>query len=112
MGRYQRAAVAPAMCHRSTACGSISGMVRDKATITVDREKVAKARALTGGRSVSAVIDVALDRLIRAEQLRHDVAAYARWPLSGDELAIGDLPVDRDLADDDVDYEALYGMVT
>ncbi|MEX2546856.1 MAG: type II toxin-antitoxin system VapB family antitoxin [Chloroflexota bacterium] len=86
-------------------------MVRDKATITVDREKVAKARALTGGRSVSAVIDVALDRLIRAEQLRRDVAAYARWPVTDAELAIGDLPVRLDLADDEIDYEALYGML-
>ena len=29
---------------------------------------------------------------------------------SDDELAVGDLPVELDLADDDVDYEALYGV--
>ena len=85
-------------------------MVRDKATITLDRGKAHKARALTGSSSVSAVIDVALDRLIQAEQLRRDVAAYARGPFTYDELAVGDLPVELDLGDDDVDYEALYGI--
>ena len=90
--------------------GSIASMVRDKATITLDRRKAQKARALTGSGSVSAVIDLALDRLIQTEQLRRDVAAYARGPLTDDELAVGDLPVELDLADDDVDYEALYGI--
>jgi hypothetical protein len=85
-------------------------MARDKATITLDRDKVARAASLVGGRSTSEVIDMALDRLIRAEELRRDVAAYARQPLGDDELAITDLPVEFDLADEDVDYEALYGM--
>jgi len=52
---------------------------------------------------------MALDRLIRAEQLRPDLAAYAQQPPDDYELAIADLPVDFDLADEDVDYEALYG---
>ena len=65
--------------------------------------------ALSGGTSMSEVIDLALDRLIKSEQLRHDVGAYTRQPLSDDELAVADLPVTLDLADAGVDYEALYG---
>jgi Bacterial antitoxin of type II TA system, VapB len=84
-------------------------MVREKATITLDRDKVAKAASLIGGRSMSEVVDIALDRMIQAEELRRDVAAYARQPLSDEELALADLPMQVDLADEDVDYEAFYG---
>jgi hypothetical protein len=84
-------------------------MARQKATVTIDRNKLATAKALIHVRSMSETIDVALDRLIRAEQLRRDVAAYTRAPLRADELAIADMPVEFDLDDDDVDYEALYG---
>jgi hypothetical protein len=89
--------------------GSMQCMAREKATITLDRDKVARVASLVGGRSMSEVVDIALDRLIQAEELRRDVAAYARQPLSDEELAVTDLPVELDLADDDVDYEALYG---
>lgn len=84
-------------------------MARNKATITLDREKVARAGSLIGERTMSDVVDVALDRLIQAEELRRDIAAYARQPLGTDELATTDLAVEFDLADVDVDYEALYG---
>jgi len=84
-------------------------MARDKATITLDREKVARAAALIGARTTSSVIDLALDRLIRAEELRRDIAAYAHSPLDDTELALADLPVEFDLDDDDVDYDAIYG---
>ena len=84
-------------------------MAREKATITLDRGKVEEARALTGTRTMSEVIDVALARLIKAEHLRRDVEAYTRQPLTADERTIADLPVELDLGDDDVDYEALYG---
>lgn len=88
----------------------MQGMAKDKTTIILDREKVAKVTALVGGRSLSEVIDIALDRFIQAEELRRDVAAYARQPLSNEELAIADLPVALDLGDEDVDYAALYGQ--
>ena len=84
-------------------------MARDKATITLDRSKVAKAASLIGERTMSDVVDVALDRLIHAEELRRDIAAYASIPFGVDELAVADLAVEFDLADDHVDYEALYG---
>jgi hypothetical protein len=83
-------------------------MVKEKATITLNRAKVAKAASLIGGRSISEVVDIALDRVIQAEELRRDVAAYLRQPLGDEELAL-DLPVLFDLADEDVDYDALYG---
>lgn len=84
-------------------------MARQKATVTLDRDKVEEARALIGGQSMSEVIDVALDRLIRTERLRRDVEAYTRQPQDLAELAIADLEVTFDLDDAEVDYDALYG---
>jgi hypothetical protein len=83
-------------------------MARQKATVTLDRSKADVAKALIRAKSLSETIDVALDRLIHAEHLRHDVAAYRRAPLTDDELSIADLPVRFDLDDDDVDYKAIY----
>ena len=87
-------------------------MGRVKATITLDRAKVRTAMALAGGRSMSDVIDLALDRLILAEELRRDLAAYARRPPSPDEISLGAFPVRLDLDDEEFDYEALYGTST
>ena len=84
-------------------------MARQKSTITLDREKVARASALVGTTNMSEVVDIALERLIRAEELRRDVAAYADRPPGDEELPFADLPVEFDLGDDDVDYEELYG---
>jgi Bacterial antitoxin of type II TA system, VapB len=84
-------------------------MARSKTTITVDRVKVDDAVALTGARSTSAVIDIALERLIRAERLRRDIAAYRGLPQGPDEIAFADAPITFSLDDDDVDYDALYG---
>jgi hypothetical protein len=84
-------------------------MARDKATLTLDRDKVRAAMALTGQHTMSDVVDLALDRLLHAERLRGDVAAYTRQPLTDEDIAILDLPVRLDLGDDDADYEALYG---
>jgi hypothetical protein len=85
-------------------------MAKSKATITVDKEKLQKAAAFVGRRSVSELIDVALDRLIKAEQLRHDVHAYSEQPLTDEELAVVDLQIELGLGDDDVDYAAIYGL--
>jgi hypothetical protein len=82
------------------------GMVKEKVTITLDRSKAESARALVGAGSTSEVVDIALDRLIRSERLRRDVAAYRRVPPTGAdaELALLDAP---DL-DDSTDWELLY----
>lgn len=84
-------------------------MAREKATVTIDRAKLERARGLLRATTMSETIDVALDRLIRGEQLRHDVAAYTRDPLTADELELVDVPLVFDLDDDDVDYNAVYG---
>jgi hypothetical protein len=84
-------------------------MAREKATITLDRDKAAKARLLVGGRTTSEVIDIALERLIRSLELRRDIQAYLDRPATKDELALAELPVEFDLGDDEVDYDAVYG---
>jgi hypothetical protein len=53
------------------------------------------------------VIDLALDRLINAERLRRDIAAYRRIPPTDPEAAIALLADTRAVADD-TDWEALY----
>src|SRR5256885_15319804 len=95
--------------HEYLLLGSTIGMAREKARGTLDRRKVEEARALIGKKSTSAVIDIALDRLLRAERLRRDVEAYRRTPLGDDERWAGDLPVELDLGDADIDYEKHYG---
>jgi hypothetical protein len=84
-------------------------MAREKVTITLDRDKARTAMTLTASGSMSDAVDVALDRLISAEQLRRDVAAYSTVPLTREERALGSIPVQSDLDDDDVDYDAMYG---
>ena len=84
-------------------------MAREKATVTIDRDKLERAQALIRVRTMSETIDVALDRLIRGEELRRDVGGNSRQPQTGNELELADVPLDLDLDDDDVDYEALYG---
>ena len=81
-------------------------MARGKATITVDRAKLAEARALLDAPSASATIDIALSEVIRRARLRRDVEAYRHSPPTGEEIAVGEeLPDWRDLADD-TDWEA------
>ena len=77
--------------------------------MTLDRSKVDEALALTGGKSISNVIDLALDRLLRAERLRRDIAAYGHQPPAEDERWTGELPVELDLDDSNVDYDKDYG---
>lgn len=83
-------------------------MARNKATITLDRAKARDAMRLVEVQTMSEVIDLALDRLISAERLRQDVAAYGRTPPSDADMALADMPVAFDLDDDDVDYGSDY----
>jgi hypothetical protein len=83
-------------------------MVRRKATITLDREKAMNVMALLEVHTMSEAIDVALTRLIQAERLRRDVAAYGRTPPHDAEVALAGLPVAFDLEDAGVDYESDY----
>jgi hypothetical protein len=81
-------------------------MAKEKATITVDRAKLAEARAVLGVSSASAAIDVALSEVIRRARLRHDVEAYTTTPPTDQEAALGEVVPDwSDLADD-TDWDA------
>jgi hypothetical protein len=84
-------------------------MAKDKVTITLDRSKANDARALVGASSTSEVIDIALERLIRAARKSKDVAAYKLRPTSRqvDELA---LLGDSQALADDTDWESLYAV--
>lgn len=86
----------------------LQSMAKQKTTITVERRKVEEARRLTGAASTSAAIDVALDRLIRTERLRRDVAAYAATPPNDDEIALAAITPSWDALADDTDWDALY----
>lgn len=82
-------------------------MAKQKVTITLDRAKADEARSLVGSASTSEVIDVALDRLIRAERLRNDITAYRDLPPSDMDVVLALLADSSGLADD-TDWEALY----
>ncbi len=81
-------------------------MAKQKVTITLDRKKADEVRALVQAASTSEAIDVALDRLIRAERLRKDVEAYRRMPPTEEEDALA--MVEQPPLDDDTDWESLY----
>ncbi|MFN8519943.1 MAG: hypothetical protein U0667_11265 [Chloroflexota bacterium] len=85
-------------------------MARGKVTITLDRGKAEKAMRLSGQRTVSGVIDKALDVYIRTERNLRDAEIYERMPITEDELLDEHAAGKLDLGDDDVDYEALYGF--
>ncbi len=82
-------------------------MAREKATITLDRAKAAQARAMSGARSTSEVVDLALDRLIRTERLRADITAYRKVPPTQSEIELA-VMADTSGLDDDTDWESLY----
>jgi len=82
-------------------------MAKEKVTITLDRSKADTARSLVGAASTSEIIDLALDRIIRAERLRRDLAAYRRVPPTDAELELALLAQTAAL-DDDTDWATLY----
>lgn len=83
-------------------------MARDKTTVTLDRAKAERARALSGAHSVSETIDLALDRLIFEARVQQDVAAYRAHPQGAEELAVARRQPRRPLDDDPTDWEAFY----
>ena len=83
------------------------GMAKEKVTITLDRAKADRARSLVSARSTSEAIDIALDRLIRGERIRADVAAYRQFPQTSGEVELASLG-EPGILDDDTDWEALY----
>jgi Arc/MetJ family transcription regulator len=95
-------------CQECKATGRVLDMVRSKTTITVDRKLLDEAQGVTGRTSASDTIDFALRELLKAEHLRHDIAAYEAMPPTADEIALARTAAPfGDLADD-TDWEALY----
>ena len=86
--------------------GSILAIAREKATITVDREKLSEARAMLGVPSASAAIDVALSELIRRHRLRNDLKAHAGTPPTAEEATLGVSSSHWDDLADDTDWDA------
>ncbi len=85
-------------------------MARGKVTITLDRDKAEKAMRLGGQRTVSGVIDKALDDYIRNARNQRDAEIYERMPFTEDEI-LGEYAGGKlDLGDDDVDYAEMYGF--
>ncbi|HEX3794989.1 MAG TPA: hypothetical protein VHV57_10865 [Acidimicrobiales bacterium] len=82
-------------------------MAKEKATITLDRDKAALARTLSGIGSTSEVVDLALDYLIRTERLRADITAYQETPPTRSELDLAVVAATSAL-DDETDWVALY----
>ncbi|MBX3030956.1 MAG: type II toxin-antitoxin system VapB family antitoxin [Chloroflexi bacterium] len=84
-------------------------MARGKVTITLDRDKAEQAMRWSGHRTVSGVIDAALDAYIRTERNQRDAEIYERMPITADEFPTDYFGGKLDLGDDDVDYEESYG---
>jgi hypothetical protein len=83
------------------------GMAKVKVTITLDRSKANDARALVGASSTSEVIDIALERLIRAARKSKDLAAYRRLPPTKQENDLAFIGDAGGVADE-TDWESLY----
>jgi acyl CoA:acetate/3-ketoacid CoA transferase alpha subunit len=85
----------------------MEGMAKRKVTITLDSAKAEQARHLSGAKTTSGVIDLALDTLIRRKQIENDVAAYRQFPTTSEELLLASSSELPDLADE-TDWLALY----
>ena len=85
-------------------------MSKTRASVSVDRTKVAQARELLGVSSLSEIIDIALDRLIVDELDRRHAAGYVRQPPDADEDAWAEVRRDPSEIADDVDWAGLYGV--
>ncbi len=85
-------------------------MPRTKASVSLDPAKVAQARELLAGRTLSEVIDIALSQLIVGELERRHVAGYLRQPPEHDEDVWAESERDPSGIADDVDWADLYGV--
>ena len=85
-------------------------MAKTKASVSLDPVKVAQARDLLGGRTLSEVIDIALAQFIEGELERQHVAGYLRQPPDHDDHAWAEIERDAGGIADDVDWADLYGV--
>ena len=80
-------------------------MAREKVTITLDRPKAEAAAELLQASSISEAVDMALDRVVKAERLRRDIAIYRE---TGGVDEVPPVEVENRDLDDDTDWEAVY----
>ncbi len=85
-------------------------MAKDKTSVTLDADKVRRARELVATKSVSELLDLALSRLIEDQLERRHVDGYLRLPPGSDELEWANLPRDGSGVADDTDWAALYDV--
>lgn len=85
-------------------------MAKTKASVSLDPAKVAQARQLLDGSTLSEVIDIALARLILGELERRHVAGYLAQPPEHDEDAWAEVERDPSGIADGVDWASLYGV--
>jgi hypothetical protein len=64
--------------------------VKTKVSATVDRDRLAEAKKLTGSANVSAVLDEALEALIVAHLEHAHAAGYERVPQGAETIALPD----------------------
>jgi hypothetical protein len=64
--------------------------VKTKVSATIDRDRLAEAKRLTGCANVSAVLDQALEALIVARLERAHADGYARLPQGDETIALPD----------------------
>ena len=84
-------------------------MSRVKTTVSIDKRTLEAACRLLGVDSTSEVVDVALDRFVRSEELLRDLRGYVATPPTEEEILLAEIGVHLDLGDDDVDYDQFYG---
>jgi Arc/MetJ family transcription regulator len=87
----------------------LNSMPRVKTTVSIDQSNLQAACELLGTTSTSEVVDIALERYVRAERLLRDIRGYLAQPPTPEELLFAEVAAEFDLGDDHVDYEALYG---
>ncbi|MFN2503528.1 MAG: hypothetical protein ABR540_04730, partial [Acidimicrobiales bacterium] len=93
-----------------TTTGSLDGMAKSKASVSLDATKVEQARELLGTPSLSELIDIALDRLIMQELDRRHAAGYLREPPTEEEASWAAVEREPGGIADDVDWAQLYGI--
>ena len=73
------------------------GMTKRKISVSVDKERLAAAVALSGESNVSAVVDAALAALVEREQERRWLSAHPATDLPGEVIPdLSDLAWDHD----------------
>lgn len=85
-------------------------MAKEKLSVTLDRAKLVRAQELTGVATVSALLDLAVTRLLTQELERRHIAGYQRHPQGKNDIAWAEIARDPTDIADDTDWAELYGV--